>query len=480
MRLLAENIKFCLSSNELREPKPPIDRKIKSIELSPSPTSNNRLHPKNTREKHIVFIDSRVENWQQLASGIKPGTEAILLDPTGDGISQITKTLAKRSGLDSIQIVAHGKPASLQIGTAKLDSNSIENYSSQLQQWQKSLIKNGDILLVACSLAAGEIGKTFVQQLRKITGANIAASANLTGSAAKGGDWELEVVAGEVTACLAFQQTALETYNFVLGTLVNETFSNATVLGPWTYSGANRTVFDPSSPFPAAQQSIPGITAGTLSGVFPGLGGDLVGSGVLRLTTDNPGQQAFVLYNNTIPSTDGLRITFDFFAYGGTDAQPGDGISFFLIDGTASSIEPGGFGGSLGYANNSFLESPGLVGGYLGIGLDEFGNFSNPTEGRIGGPGQVPDAVTIRGGQVTRYQFLTNAVVPGGIDNPIISDRALARKRIQIILDPPTSPTTPNRLTVALDLNNNDLFTDPGETLINIPNLATANGSDTC
>jgi Domain of unknown function (DUF4347) len=220
-----------LSANALLECAPLAEPGRESIDLFPVPTAANRPNLPKKPEKHIAFIDSRVENWQQLASGLKPGTEAFLLNPTTDGIAQITKTLALRSGFDSIQIVAHGEPGSLQLGAVKLNSNNLENYSSQLQKWQKALIKNGDILLVACSVAAGETGKNFVQQLREITGANIAASANLTGSAALGGNWELEVAVGEVTACLAFQTQALEAYCFVLGTLVNETFKNSTVGG---------------------------------------------------------------------------------------------------------------------------------------------------------------------------------------------------------------------------------------------------------
>ena len=48
------------------------------------------------------------------------------------------------------------------------------------------------------------------------------------------------------------------------------------------------------------------------------------------------------------------------------------------------------------------------LGGYLGIGIDEFGNYSNPTEGRIGGVGSLPNAIAVRGpGQgLTGYNYL--------------------------------------------------------------------------
>ncbi|MEG4801103.1 DUF4347 domain-containing protein [Microcoleus sp. ARI1-B5] len=513
MKLLPEDMTFSLSIGELVECDRQADWGRESIELFAAPTASNRLNLPKTPEKHIIFIDSRVENWQQLASGVTAGTQVIILNPTGDGVAKITQTLAKRSGFDSIQIVAHGKPASLQLGAATLDSNSIENYSSQLQQWQKSLIKNGDILLVACSAAAGETGQTFVQRLRELTGANIAASANLTGSAELGGDWELEVVAGEIAANLAFQKEVLETYSFVLGTLINETFSNATVKGPWIYGGQNGKVFDPNPAYPASTQAIPGITGGTSSGILPGLGGDVPGSGALRLTSNGVALPAFVIYDNAIPSTEGLKMTFDFFAYNGATSpgpngsiapQPGDGISFFLIDGTASPTAAGGFGGSLGYANVNTPASPtpGLVGGYLGFGLDEFGNFSNNTEGRSGPapaaiPGSTldayrPDSITLRGSQAGGYAFLTNVISPTGIDNipksidfldpgydfdnTVTTSRDAAKRSIQITLAPPNSPT-PNRLTVALDVNNDGLFTSQGETLLDVPNLAAINGA---
>ncbi|NJM60559.1 MAG: DUF11 domain-containing protein, partial [Oscillatoriales cyanobacterium RU_3_3] len=238
------------------------------------------------------------------------------------------------------------------------------------------------------------------------------------------------------------------------------------------------------------------------------------------MTNNGSASQGFILYDNPISSADGLRMTFDFFAYGGSTfqgsnnfitPQPGDGISFFLIDGTASPTAAGGFGGSLGYANfntPAFPSTPGLVGGYLGIGLDEFGSFSDNTEGRSGPApqpipplpgdppvslsGYRPDSITLRGNQAGGYAFLTNAISPIGIDNtpatidfrdpafnfdnPPTTNREAAKRSIQITLAPPTS-ATPNRLTVALDLNNNGSFTEPGENLIDIPNLATANGA---
>ena len=43
---------------------------------------------------------------------------------------------------------------------------------------------------------------------------------------------------------------------------------------------------------------------------------------------------------------------------------------------------------------------PGISGGYVGIGDNEYGNFSNPTEGRYLGPGAYPNTVTIRGSVV--------------------------------------------------------------------------------
>ncbi len=84
------------------------------------------------RKKHLVCIDQRVENYQHLASGVKPGTEIILLDKTLDGIEQITEILAKRSLISSLQIVAHGNEASVQLGSTLLKDENLPKYDRHL------------------------------------------------------------------------------------------------------------------------------------------------------------------------------------------------------------------------------------------------------------------------------------------------------------------------------------------------------------
>ncbi|MEG4516906.1 DUF4347 domain-containing protein, partial [Microcoleus sp. AT9b-C3] len=441
--------------------------------------------------KNLAIVDSKVENYQEFLWGVKNDTEVILLDRYRDGIEQIAEIAASRHSLNSIQIVAHGASASVEIGRAELNIHNIETYSSQLQQWGKALNETGSILLLSCNTGAGESGIKFIQKISEITGANIAASNNLTGSAALGGNWELEITTGQINTELAFEKKVLESYTSVLATLAAEEFKNSTVIGPWIYGVGNPTTANP------------GLTAGSTpnpSGVIPALGtGDTAGSGTLRLTSNAFGQSAFVIYNNPISATEGLRVTFDYFAYNrGTVPSSGDGsvlgadgISFFLIDGTATPTQAGGFGGSLGYAQNTNSNSPGIVGGYLGVGLDEFGNYSSTIAGKQGGgilnngTDRLPDAVGLRGRASTipteNYKFLGSSLLTNsltgvsiGIDNKDTSIRAEAKRTVQITLFPTTS-ATPNRLTVALDLDGSDTF-DAGETLIDISNLTTING----
>jgi MSHA biogenesis protein MshQ len=106
-----------------------------------------------------------------------------------------------------------------------------------------------------------------------------------------------------------------------------------------------------------------------------------------------------------------IEVVFNHYAYGGNGA---DGIVLVLSDYSVTPA-PGGYGGSLGYAVNTAAASPtGFAGGWLGIGIDEYGNFASPTEGRNGGPGLIADSITVRG-SAGNYAFHSNsgALAPG-------------------------------------------------------------------
>jgi uncharacterized repeat protein (TIGR01451 family) len=219
----------------------------------------------------------------------------------------------------------------------------------------------------------------------------------LTGSAALGGDWELKFATGEIKASIAIEKEVLEAYTYTLGK--NETFKNSTVRGPGIYGGNDGALLNPSKGVPAANQRIPGITGGTVSGIIPALGGSSPGDGPVRETKAADDPEAFVIYNNPITSTDGLTVRFDFYSTGSNEQynaqgpsinpQPGDGLGFLLIDGTPSPERTEGYGGSGAYAPRTGI--PDMEGGDLGLELDEFGNFSTSAEGPGGEePPRIP------------------------------------------------------------------------------------------
>lgn len=135
---------------------------------------------------------------------------------------------------------------------------------------------------------------------------------------------------------------------------------------------------------------------------------DETGKGYLRLTNNKLNEKGFVYNSQKFSSEKGLSISFEYYSHAGVG---GSGLSFFLFDASAN-FNIGAFGGSLGYAQNS--TSAGLSKGFIGLGLDEFGEFSNTTSNRQGGPGRRPSSVVLRGdgdGKIgnlgTNYEYLS-------------------------------------------------------------------------
>lgn len=126
---------------------------------------------------------------------------------------------------------------------------------------------------------------------------------------------------------------------------------------------------------------------------------DPVNDGWLRLTPASGNRIGYAYVNSSFPSTLGITMEFEYKTWRNTyDSYNGaDGFCIFFFNATAT-FKTGGYGGSLGYAPNTGQGvSTGLSGGYIGIGFDEYGNFSNASEGRIGGVGEKPNSVTLRG-----------------------------------------------------------------------------------
>ena len=134
----------------------------------------------------------------------------------------------------------------------------------------------------------------------------------------------------------------------------------------------------------------------------------------IRLTANQQYKDGYVYLDLPFSPEYGIQVSFEYLSYGGTGA---DGIVFFMFDGAYGDLPPslpfniGGFGGSLGYAPRieGAITYPGLSGAYIGVALDEWGNFislesSPPNKPNGIGNIQYPHTVGIRGPESNNYE----------------------------------------------------------------------------
>lgn len=146
----------------------------------------------------LIFVDHRADSLQELAKADSTA-EVIVIHDRRDGLRQIAKVLSKRKNIRSVHILSHGSSGELDLGSGLIDLSDLQtSYAEELSVIRSALTKNGDILLYGCNVGAGQQGKKFVDQLALATGADVAASDDLTGSGVLGGDWDLEAISGSI------------------------------------------------------------------------------------------------------------------------------------------------------------------------------------------------------------------------------------------------------------------------------------------
>ena len=175
-----------------------------SVQLQSQLQSQARSQAQAAHE--IVFIDSRVPEPLRLleelsaARGAGAALELVMIDAGESGLAQIGRVLAGERGVSAVHIVSHGSAGLLQIGDTRLDTAELARHPDALLPWREALAPDADLLLYGCDVARGEEGVHFVAALAAVTGADVAASTNRTGSTALGGDWVLEHHSGRIEA----------------------------------------------------------------------------------------------------------------------------------------------------------------------------------------------------------------------------------------------------------------------------------------
>jgi hypothetical protein len=316
--------------------------------------------------RSIAFVDLNVPDVEQILQDLTADV-IIQLRPEQDSITQITETLSHYDDLLGVHVISHGSSGQLKLGDSVVNLETLNSRSQDLETWANALAPDADILLYGCNVAAGPEGNTFVSGLGQLTGADVAASTDITGNISQGGNWVLEYATGTIESPLAIQPSLLNTYNGVLASFDYTNFASTSDL---KLNGS-------SAQFGTA----------------------------LRLTGASASQAGSAFYTTPIAldNNTSFQTQFQFKLTGGTLGA--DGFAFVLQNSSGKASAKGSSGGNLGYGGtvNPITKS-------LAIKFDTHKNGTDPNNNNIG---------LLRDGNVNAALVTTSTVTDSNLGTPI-------------------------------------------------------------
>ncbi len=309
-------------------------------------TLENNVPPSITPPRHeLVVVDTATPDYQRLIddilaqSGDDRDFEIVLLDSNADGIEQISRTLRGEAGLSAVHIISHGGDGTVQLGSAVLNIDTLIRNATQIKGWGNAFDGDADLLLYGCDVAATAEGRSLVDALGRLTGADVAASTDLTGDTRLGGNWTLEYANGSIEARTVVDAAASGTWSDVLaitanGSATSAETDNATSL-TWSHtvaSGSNRALF--------VTLAIDGVGAALQSVKYGGIDMTQVGR-----TAGNHAVEIWVLEAPTI-GTANIVASFG----GATTAAAGGAVAF---NGVNQSAPTGTYAGAWAHSGST-------------------------------------------------------------------------------------------------------------------------------
>ena len=163
----------------------------------------------------IVFVDSEVEQSDELIALVQRGAEIHMIDKASHAIDQMTTAIQSHRRVRAVHILSHGESGCIRLGGKDIDARALSDHQKQLDSWRGSLLPDADVLIYGCNTAAGEQGESYIRRFARLTGADVVASTNATGNQ-NDSDWILERSTGKIDASLFASHRALESIAITL------------------------------------------------------------------------------------------------------------------------------------------------------------------------------------------------------------------------------------------------------------------------
>jgi len=162
---------------------------------------------------NIAIVSDAIPDVRGLVKSLKKTMDVYIVH-SGNGWTNVADALSKRHGIDAIHIFSHGSNGAVMLGSSVLNRNSLSDHTRDLHTIGAALNSDGKILIYGCDVAQQADGQAFVRDIAAITGADVAASKDLSGPVKDGGNWTLEFATNTINATVPLD--ALSEYGHFL------------------------------------------------------------------------------------------------------------------------------------------------------------------------------------------------------------------------------------------------------------------------
>lgn len=138
--------------------------------------------------RELVVVDTSVDGFELLANDLLEQTgperslEFLYLNSSVNGLEFLSEILAARTQVDALHIISHGSEGTFRLGNQWITASVLNHNADQISQWSSAFTEDADILIYGCDVASSEAGVGLANRLAELTKADVALSADLTGS----------------------------------------------------------------------------------------------------------------------------------------------------------------------------------------------------------------------------------------------------------------------------------------------------------